>query len=398
MNPLKTEFALAFMRMAHDGWLQGWHECNGGNLSYRLRSREVAQVKDAFKPKKWQPLGVDVPELGGGFFMITAAGSFFRNIELRPKECLGIIELDAYGKRFRKCWGFVQGDKDPPTGQASGRPTSELPSHMLIHAAKLRSDKLRSDKLHSTELHPTDLDSAKLHSTELHPTKLHPANLHSTEPYPTESHSTKMEAARVVYHAHPTYTAALTHILPRDARIDVSHSFSQNNVGDWGNSKGPSESNAKLRDSVTKLGGSDAVPRGSVAALGEDSAGTEGNAAALGKNAAGLGESDATTHSDDSNAYTKALTDMLSEFAIVFPDGIGVLPRMQPGTVELGRATAEQMRLYDAVIWAAHGVIACAPTFDQAFGFVHTIEKAAHIHSIVNSVGESRVNAVGEFR
>ena len=26
-----------FIRMCNDGWLQGWHERNGGNLTYRLR-------------------------------------------------------------------------------------------------------------------------------------------------------------------------------------------------------------------------------------------------------------------------------------------------------------------------------------------------------------------------
>ena len=27
--------------MANDGYLQGWHERNGGNLSYRLKTDEV---------------------------------------------------------------------------------------------------------------------------------------------------------------------------------------------------------------------------------------------------------------------------------------------------------------------------------------------------------------------
>ena len=25
-----------FIRMCNDGWLQGWHERNGGNLTYRM--------------------------------------------------------------------------------------------------------------------------------------------------------------------------------------------------------------------------------------------------------------------------------------------------------------------------------------------------------------------------
>ena len=45
MKVLDAEFVKGFMRMADDGWLQGWHERNGGNLSYRIRPEEVASVK-----------------------------------------------------------------------------------------------------------------------------------------------------------------------------------------------------------------------------------------------------------------------------------------------------------------------------------------------------------------
>ena len=35
-----------YIRMANDGWLQGWHERNGGNLTYRLTKEEVAEMQD----------------------------------------------------------------------------------------------------------------------------------------------------------------------------------------------------------------------------------------------------------------------------------------------------------------------------------------------------------------
>ena len=31
-----------FIRMCNDGWLQGWHERNGGNLTYRMTGEDVA--------------------------------------------------------------------------------------------------------------------------------------------------------------------------------------------------------------------------------------------------------------------------------------------------------------------------------------------------------------------
>ena len=36
MKFLDAEFVKGFIRMANDGWEQGWHERNGGNLSYCL--------------------------------------------------------------------------------------------------------------------------------------------------------------------------------------------------------------------------------------------------------------------------------------------------------------------------------------------------------------------------
>ena len=41
MGILDIEIVKGFMRMCNDGWLQGWHERNGGNLdrkSTRLNS------------------------------------------------------------------------------------------------------------------------------------------------------------------------------------------------------------------------------------------------------------------------------------------------------------------------------------------------------------------------
>ena len=44
MNFLDAEFVQEFIRMANDGWEQGWHERNGGNLSYRVKPEEVELI------------------------------------------------------------------------------------------------------------------------------------------------------------------------------------------------------------------------------------------------------------------------------------------------------------------------------------------------------------------
>ena len=44
MKFIDLEFVDGFIRMADDGWQQGWHERNGGNLSYRLKPEEVEEA------------------------------------------------------------------------------------------------------------------------------------------------------------------------------------------------------------------------------------------------------------------------------------------------------------------------------------------------------------------
>lgn len=127
MNVTDAKFVQGFIRMCDDGWQQGWHERNGGNLTYRMREEEVAEVVDCLdRSGEWKPIGTEVPGLAGEFFLTTGSGKYFRNVILDPADSLGIVEIDAAGENYRLCWGFVNG----------GRPTSELPSHLMNHEVK----------------------------------------------------------------------------------------------------------------------------------------------------------------------------------------------------------------------------------------------------------------------
>ncbi len=128
MRVLDAEFTKGFIRMANDGWEQGWHERNGGNLSYRMKPEEVELVKEEFKAGEWKEIGTSVPDLAGEFLMVTGSGKFFRNVIIKPEDSFGIIELDEEGENYRVMWGLVNG----------GRPTSELPSHLMNHEVKKR--------------------------------------------------------------------------------------------------------------------------------------------------------------------------------------------------------------------------------------------------------------------
>ena len=89
---------------------------------------------------------------------MTGSGKYFRNVILDPAANICIIEVDEKGENFRICWGLKNG----------GRPTSELPSHLMNHEVK----KLATGGKH-----------------------------------------------RVIYHAHPANTIALTFVLPLEDRV-----------------------------------------------------------------------------------------------------------------------------------------------------------------------------------
>ena len=235
MKVLETKFAQGFVRLCQDGWEQNWHERNGGNLSYRLKPEEVESVREELQPGEWQPIGTQVPRLGGEYFMVTGSGKYFRNVSLAPAENAALIELDGAGENYRIVWGLTDG----------GRPTSELPSHLMNHEV----------------------------------TKERTGGVH-----------------RVIYHAHPTNVVVLTFVLP-------------------------------LEDEV----------------------------------------------------FTRELWEMATECPVVFPEGLGVIGWMVPGGRAIAVATSEKMKQYNAAIWAHHGMFCSGKDFDEAFGLMHTVEKAAEI-------------------
>lgn len=128
MKVLEAGFVQGFIRICNDGWEQGWHERNGGNLTYRIKQEEVEAVReDLCTDGEWKEIGTSVPKLSGEFFLVTGSGKYFRNTILMPEDSLAIVEIDETGEKYRICWGLVNG----------GRPTSEFPSHLMNHEVKM---------------------------------------------------------------------------------------------------------------------------------------------------------------------------------------------------------------------------------------------------------------------
>jgi rhamnulose-1-phosphate aldolase len=124
---LSLEPLSGFINTCHEGWLKGWHERNGGNLSYRLSKTEL----EPFLPflsleDEYQPLNTSLPTLGEDFFLITGSGKYMKNVSKDPESNIGMVQIHPDGNAYRKVWGFKEG----------AHPSSELLSHLMTHAVK----------------------------------------------------------------------------------------------------------------------------------------------------------------------------------------------------------------------------------------------------------------------
>lgn len=93
------------------------------------------------------------------------------------------------------------------------------------------------------------------------------------------------------------------------------------------------------------------------------------------------------THELDERNITRLLWKMQAESLVVFPEGIGIIPYMTPGTNEIGKATSDKMSDFRTVIWPHHGIFGTGDDLDEAFGLIETVEKAATIYSQICAQG-----------
>ena len=127
MSILDIQIIKDYIRMCSDGWEQGWHERNGGNLTYRMKQEEVEECRPYFSTERpWVNMGVQADNLKGEYFIATGSGKFFRNVPLAPQDNICFVEINEAGDSYRIVWGLEKG----------GRPTSEFPSHFMNHSVR----------------------------------------------------------------------------------------------------------------------------------------------------------------------------------------------------------------------------------------------------------------------
>ncbi|EOA2898424.1 rhamnulose-1-phosphate aldolase [Enterococcus faecium] len=108
----------------------GWDERNGGNISYLLKEEEITPFLDPEKVTRRISMIFDASRLARCYFIVTGSGRYFKNVASEPAENLGIVRVAEDGKTLELLWGLENGCL----------PTSELPSHIMSHIARLEVD------------------------------------------------------------------------------------------------------------------------------------------------------------------------------------------------------------------------------------------------------------------
>lgn len=96
------------------------------------------------------------------------------------------------------------------------------------------------------------------------------------------------------------------------------------------------------------------------------------------------------THPLEEKALTRTLWQMCTECLVVFPEGVGIIPWLVPGTNEIGEATAAKMHEFRLVIWPFHGIYGAGRNMDEVFGLIETAEKAAKVYTYVQAQGGAK--------
>lgn len=125
-----SPFVAEFCDLIDNMYRLGWDERNGGNVSYILNEEEVAEYLDPESSIRTLNIGCNASALSGKIILVTGSGKYFKNIKKDPEANIGIMKINSDGKTASLLWGLNDG----------AVPTSELPTHLLAHAERLKAD------------------------------------------------------------------------------------------------------------------------------------------------------------------------------------------------------------------------------------------------------------------
>ena len=123
-------------------WTKGWAERNGGNISVNVTDIMNEKEKSIPAISKAIPLQEAMTELGGNIFYVTGTGKRMRYVACNPFENGVLIRIAPDGNSYEII------------AEQCILPTSELPSHLMMHNYLRKIGKNNRVVLHT---HPTDL-------------------------------------------------------------------------------------------------------------------------------------------------------------------------------------------------------------------------------------------------
>lgn len=132
----------AIAETAYYFWERGWAESTAGNISVDVTALLVQKSIDAGEYTK-VPLRAVHPAPGDRYFFVTARGARFRELAHRPDAHMLLIHIAGSGKEYHILWGNKE-----------NRATSELGTHLCLHAALVERDLPRRTVVH---VHPQHL-------------------------------------------------------------------------------------------------------------------------------------------------------------------------------------------------------------------------------------------------
>lgn len=142
INPAILDELNRIAEVASFLWQRNWAEANGGNISVNLTHLHDSSLHELSQPRKTSELAEPLPELAGNFFYATGAGKRMRDVAKSPLDFGVIIRISKDGKHFEV------------VSETAVKPTSELPSHLLIHNLLKAKGNHKSAVLHT---HPGEL-------------------------------------------------------------------------------------------------------------------------------------------------------------------------------------------------------------------------------------------------
>jgi len=129
-------------------WDKGWAERNAGNISVNIPVPGSRFLEHGLNNTQEILLEKMYPALSDQFFVLTGTGTRMRDVAKEPLQNLCFIKINESGSAYY----HVCQQQKTGTGyreQGTGRPTSELPTHLAIHEMLLKKDSARKAVVHT---------------------------------------------------------------------------------------------------------------------------------------------------------------------------------------------------------------------------------------------------------